>query len=190
MAVKAALKENSYGNRTRVKTGRVRLSYPHLLEKYEKSDKYQAQFLIDKEDAETVRVIEAAVKNAKEDGKTRLWGGKMPGKVVVAMKDGDERDDPDSYAEQAGCLVVTAKSKNQPPVLGPDGGDIFDTDEIYAGCYVQAIFEAYPYSQDTKGVAFALQGVKKLADGERIGGGGYKASADDFDADDDVLDDF
>ena len=52
---------------------------------------------------------------------------------------------------------------------------------MYAGCYVQAIFDVYPYNNDSKGIAFALSGVKKVADGQRLGGGGYKAGADDFD---------
>jgi len=186
MAITATLKANVYGDEVRVKTGVVRLSFPHLLEKYDKSGKYQAQFLIPKTDAKTVEVIRSAIENAKEDGKSRLWNNVVPKKLVISMKDGDERDDPETLQEQDGCYVVTAKSKSRPPLFDTDGSDIDeeDSDALYSGCYVQAIFEAYPYTQDSKGIAFALQGVKKISDGERLGGGGYKADVSDFDDDD------
>jgi hypothetical protein len=181
MAVKAALKENSYGNRTRVKTGKVRLSFPHLFDRYDKSGKYQAVFIVPK-DSDTQKVIDEAVKNAKLDGKTRLWGGKVPGRLDISMKDGDEpNDDGDIYPENEGNNLVTAKSNTKPAVFDTDGSDIFDEEDIYSGCYVQAIFEVYPYNNDSKGIAFALSGVKKVSDGEHLGGGGYKAGADDFD---------
>ena len=43
MAIKAVLKENSFGNKTRVKTGKVRISFPHLFEVYEKSARMPRQ---------------------------------------------------------------------------------------------------------------------------------------------------
>ena len=186
MAVKAALKENGYGDKTRVKTGKVRLSFPHLFEKYEKSDKYQAVFIVPK-GSDTETIINKAVENAKADGKTRVWGGKMPGKLPVSLSDGDEpNEDGEIFPENEGCILVTAKTKTKPAVFDQDGSEVFDAEEIYPGCYVQAIFEAYPYNNDSKGIAFALSGVKKVAEGERLGGSGYKAGADDFDeADDD-----
>ena len=189
MAIKAALKENSFGNKTRVKTGKVRLSFPHLFEKYEKSGKYQAVLIVEKGSA-TEEVINSAIKNAKSDGKTRLWNGKVPGKLDIAMKDGDEpNDEGETYPESEGCILVTAKTTKKPAVFDMDGGDVFDEDEIYAGCYVQAIFEVYPYNNDSKGIAFALSGIKKVADGERLSGAGYTADAGDFDELDDDGDD-
>jgi len=181
MAVKAVLRENGFGNKVRVRTGKVRLSFPHLFDTYEKSGKYQAQFLIPK-DSDTVKVLNEAIENAKADGKTRLWGGKVPGNLKMSVKDGDTmvNDDGESYPENEGCIIVTAKTNSKPAVFDTDGGDIFDQDDLYAGCYVQAIFDAYPYTNDSKGIAFALSGVKKVADGPRIGGGGYKAGAGDF----------
>lgn len=192
MAIQAKLSANSYGNKVRVKTGKVRLSFPHLFEKYEKSGKYQAQLMIPK-GSDTETILEKAIINAKEDGKTRLWGGKIPRTVEISRRDGDEpNDDGDTYPENEGHWLIAAKTTKKPPVLDRDGGDIFDEDDIYAGCYVQAIFEVYPYNNDSKGIGFALCGIKKIADGERLGGGGYKASADDFDEvddeDDDLLD--
>lgn len=194
MAVIAELRENAYHNLTKVKTGKVRISFPHLFTKYEASGKYQAHFIISKDDENTVEVLQSAIKNAKENGKERLWGGKLPGRLAVACKDGDEPDDNGEVFESAiNSYIVTAKSKHMPPVYGADKVRLseLEEEEVYGGCYVQAIFEAYPYSADNaKGIAFALLGVKKLADGERFGGGASFASDDDFDeADDDDIDD-
>jgi hypothetical protein len=189
MAVKAVLKPNNFGNEVRVKTGKVRLSFPHLFEKYEKSDKYQAVFMIPK-GSDTQRIVDEAVSNAKKDGKARLWGGKIPGKLGVSIKDGDEpNEEGDTYPENEGHILLTAKSTKKPPVFDADGNDVFDAEELYSGCYVQAIFDAYPYANDSKGVGFSLAGVKKIADGEPLGGNGYKASANDFDDAEDEDDD-
>ena len=181
MAIKAVLKENSFGNKTRVKTGKVRISFPHLFEVYEKSGKYQAQLMIPKE-SDTETILYKAIENAKADGKTRLWGGKIPGGLKLNIKDGDQPDgEGETYPENEGCILITAKTGSKPAVFDTDGGEIFDQEDMYAGCYVQAIFDVYPYNNDSKGIAFALSGVKKVADGQRLGGGGYKAGADDFD---------
>lgn len=189
MAIKATLSANGYGNMIRVKTNKVRLSFPHLFEKYEKSGKYQCQLMIPK-GSDTEEVLEKAIANAKLDGKTRLWGGKVPGRLEISRKDGDEPDDEgNTYPENEGHWLIAAKSNTKPKVFDKDGSDVFDEEDIYAGCYVQAIFEVYPYANDSKGIAFALSGIKKLAEGERLGGGGYKPSADAFDDAEDIEDD-
>lgn len=189
MAIAAKLSANGYGTMVRVKTGKIRLSFPNLFERFEKSGKYQAQLMIPK-GSDTEKVLEKAIENAKQDGKTRLWGGKIPGRLEISRKDGDEPDDNgETYPENAGMWLVSAKSNTKPKVYDTDGSDIFEQESIYGGCYVQAIFDVYPYANDSKGIAFALSGIKKIADGEPLGGGSYKPSADDFDdaEDDDLL---
>lgn len=189
MAITAKLSANGYGNMVRVKTGKVRLSFPHLFERDEKYGKYQVQLLVPK-GSDTEKVLNKAIENAKADGKTRLWGGKLPGKLRVCMMDGDEPDDNgETRPENEGHWLVSAKSNNKPKVYDQDGGDIFDPEDIYAGCYVQAIFDVFPYAGEGKGVSAILSGVKKIADGEKLGSGGYKPEASDFDdaEDDDLL---
>ena len=169
---------------THLRTGKVKLSFPHLFDKYDKSGKYQAQFMIPKKDKECIKLLEHAIEEAKNYGKATKWGNTIPKKLKVSVKDGDE--DADEYPEQEGCMIVTAKSSYKPSVYDKDGTEAFDAEELYAGCYVQAIIEAYPYDADgSKGVAFALLGVKKLAEGERFGGSGVPVSDDDFDEADD-----
>ena len=193
MAINAALKENGYGDRVRIKTGKVRLSFPRLFEKDNKSEKYQATLIIPKK-SDTNNVLQKAVENAKLDGKTRLWGGRIPGKMEVWIIDGDEPDaNGETRPEYEGCVIINAKSNTPPPVFDTDGStidgaDIYAKETIYAGCYVQAIVDAYPYNNSSAGIAFALCGMKKLTDGERLSSGGYKPEADDFDAADEEED--
>ena len=71
-------------------TGLVRLSYPHLFEKDEASDKYSASLIVPGDDTESIKVLEAAVELAKEDGKSKKWGGKIPGKLTEPIHDGSE----------------------------------------------------------------------------------------------------
>ena len=171
---------------TKVKTGKVRICYVHLFEKYDKSDKYQARFLIDKEDKETLNCIKKAIEAAKADGKTRLWGGKLPGSYRGPLCDGDAMEEP--QPEYEGCYYLTAKTNRKPQVVDLNRDDIFDDEEVYPGCYVRATLVFFPYNNEGKGVGVLLNNVQKLDDGERIGGGASSA-AEDFDDDDELEDD-
>jgi len=61
---------------------------------------------------------------------------------------------------------------------------ILDPDEVYSGCYGRVNVNFYPYDWNgTRGIAAGLNHVQKLADGERLGGGGptvEKAFAEDI----------
>lgn len=171
---------------TKVKTGKVRICYVHLFEKYEKSDKYQARFLIDKDDKETLGCIKKAIEAAKADGKTHLWGGKIPGQYRGPLCDGDAMEEP--QPEYEGCYYLTAKTSRKPQVVDLDRDDIYDDEEVYPGCYVRATIVFFPYNNEGKGVGCLLNNVQKLADGDRIGGSAASA-AEDFDDDDELEDD-
>ena len=55
-------------------------------------------------------------------------------------------------------------------------------DELYSGCYVQAQLSLYVYNANgNKGVGVGLEAVRKVAEGERLGG--VTVKADDFDDD-------
>lgn len=181
----AKLSNNSHGQATRLRTGRVRLSFPHLFERDQMSGKYSATILIDKNDEETVSLMKEAVKNAKADGTERLWGGKEPSQLRMIVRDGDKSE----HEEEHGCYTISAKSNSRIDVYGKGGVLLDDEDDIYGGCYVQAVIEFFPYNNQGKGISCTLEGIKKVADGERFGGGSYKAGADDFDDDGDDDDD-
>lgn len=182
------LKENGYGNMTVLKTSTVRISFPHILEKDEKYHRYSCELLIPKEDKEQVEAIKTALKNAKEDGKTRLWGGKIPNKLGSPIRDGDD-DEYADYDGYSGCYVLRANTQNRPKVYdkGPvdELRELENPEDMYGGCYVQANVEFAPYNNQMNGIRCTLYTVKKVRDGEKFGGGGVPDSAVDFDDDGD-----
>lgn len=164
---------------TKVKTGKVRLSYPHLFEKYEKSGKYQCVILIDKKDKDTLGIMKKAIEATKEQGKNEKWNGKIPGNYAGPLHDGDDSDK-EGYA---GCYYLSAKNgQRRPQIIDLDKDDILDEEEVYAGCYIRASLRFFPYNQSGNGVGCVLENIQKLADGEPLGGGSSSA-ADDFDDD-------
>lgn len=104
------------------------------------------------------------------------------GKVSLPFRDGDEdREDDDLYT---GKIFFAAKSSQQPRVVDEDLQPITDQFEFYSGCKCR--ISVWPYGYDVngnKGVAFGLNNVQKLADGERLSG--RQAPEDEFGDDDD-----
>lgn len=175
---------------TTITTGKVRLSYAKLFTPSAApgSDKlkYSVSILIDKNDKETLRKINAAVEEAKEVGKSSKWGGKIPAKLHLPLRDGDE-DRPDDPA-YSGVYFFNASSERKPGVVDKSLNAILDPDEVYSGCYGRVNVNFYPYDTNgNRGIAAGLNHVQKLADGERLGGGAVSVEAafdDDFEEED------
>ena len=166
-----------------MQTGKVRLSFPHLFEKYEKSDKYQCVLLIDKDDKLTVSTLKKAIESAKELGKTTKWGGKIPKDLDSPIHDGDNSEY-DGYEDH---YYISAKNTRQPKVTDETGDEIFDQDDIYAGCYVRAVIKFLPYDNSGKGICCILERIQKVDDGDPFGGSGGSNFEDEDDEDDDDL---
>lgn len=174
---------------TNVTTGKVRLSYAKLFTPAtapgSDTPKYSTAVLIDKTDKATIGKINAAIEEAKEQGKAK-WGGKIPAKLKTPLRDGDEEkpDDPN----YAGKMFFNCSSIKRPGVVDRDLNPILDADEVYSGCYARVAVNFYPFDTNgNRGIAAGLNHVQKLADGERLGGGVSleAAFADDVD---DLLD--
>jgi hypothetical protein len=167
---------------TKVITGKVRFSYAHVHEPKAKSEgddpKYSVSLLIDKSDKATVDKINKAVEAAKEIGKNKHWGGKIPKKLKLPLRDGDEeREDDENYE---GVFFVNASSKNKPGIVDANRDEIMDNAEFYSGCYGRAAVNFYPFDQKgNKGVACGLNNLQKLQDGDPLSGGASRAE-DDF----------
>lgn len=181
-------------NPRKVITGEVRLSYAHLFEPYaqnpEQAAKYSTVILIPKSDKATINKIKAAIEAAKEEGKSRVWGGRIPPKVDITLHDGDEEGDLERNPEYAGHYYMSISSKQKPGLVDQDLNPILDQDELYSGCYVRVAMNAFAYLYNgKKGVSFGLNNVQKLRDGEPLGG--RTRAEDDFDAvdreDDDLV---
>lgn len=172
---------------TRVVTGKVRLSFPHLFEPYsidgDQEEKYSVMLLIPKSDKATVKAIRDAEKQAAEDGKNTKFGGKMPTNLASIIKDGDEDGTAEDYPEREGMYYMTVSSnkKFRPGVVDRRVQPILDQSEVYSGVYAKVSMTAFPYTFGAKkGISFGLNNVQILGGGESLAGG--KRAEEDFDA--------
>lgn len=184
-------------NDTKVVTGLVRLSYAHIFEpkSINGSDpKYSVSLIIPKSDKQMVKVLEQAIDNAKELGKSK-WGGKIPSNLKLPLRDGDE-DRPEDEAYE-NSYFINANSERAPQVVGTEkdkatGKAIpLGPDEVYSGCYARASINFYPFNVNgNKGVACSLISIQKIDDGEPLAGVA-SAPEEDFEFDEvDAEDDF
>lgn len=157
--------------------------------------------LIPKSDASTYERLMAAVKEAEDDA----WeNGKFPrdkrgnkgwtSKMKFPVKDGD-LSDLDAYPENEGHWVVGANYHRDgyPIVLDnykTEGrwARIYDPTRIYSGAYGRASIGAFAYNNKSVGIAFGLNAVQFIRDGEPFGAGISVESAfeDDLDIQDDL----
>lgn len=173
---------------TKVVTGKVRFSYAHVFEPTsmdpDEKKKYSTAILIPKKDTKTVAAIQAAIKQAIEEGKSKHFAGKTPptSTLKLPLRDGDrEKPDDENYK---GMWFLNANSYNRPGVVDANRNEIIDKDEFYSGCYGRASINFYAFSGKSKGVAAGLNGVQKLEDGENLSGGRFDADEDFGDNDD------
>lgn len=158
-----------------IMTPNFRASYPHLF-KAKKND------LSGKDEYSVVALFKkgenlSALKKAAEDLLIEKLGpdkAKWPKNLKSPFRDQADREKdgtlPAGY--DAGAIFLNLKSTNRPGVVNQDVQPVIDESEIYAGCVCRATVRPYYYDQKgNKGVAFGLQNLQKVADGEPIGGG-------------------
>lgn len=115
----------------------------------------------------------------KPDGKGWFIGLRNP------FRDGAEKSELEGYE---GMTFASATSKMQPGIVDQTLNRIISEDDYYSGCYSRATVTAYGYDKaGNKGVAFGLQNLQKLGDGDRFSG--RTAAEDDFDSVDDFVGD-
>ncbi|MCR4774578.1 MAG: DUF2815 family protein [Prevotella sp.] len=181
-------------NGAHVVLGPVRLSYAHVFEKFvqeggsEDSGRYQTNFLVPKDEKETLDAIHKAIESAKKKGIAEKWGGKEPKKLDISFRDGDEKEDNTGVYEN--CFYANAKSNRRPQVVNRKHEPITDPEEVYSGCYAIISIDFYPYENSgNRGIACSLGNVMKWKDGEALGGNAATAEQDFDDIDDDIDDD-
>lgn len=162
---------------TQVRIGEVRFSYANVFAPRVNTSgqsKYSCSILIPKENEEAVRLVREAIAATQENGKTSIWGGKVPKPCRIPLRDGDlEKDDP----VYAGCWFINASANEdkRPKVKVSEDGitsDALDGEEFYSGCYGIAVLNFFPYGRSgNNGVGAGLNMVIKTRDGERLGGG-------------------
>ena len=175
---------------SKIKLENVRLSFPSLFKFAtfggESTNKYEATFILDKEDH--AKVIKTIEKEFKALTKEKFKGKALP-EDKLCLKDGDDSD----REEFHGKMTIKASTSKRPLVIDRDKSPITEEDDVvYAGCYVNAIIELWAQdNQYGKRINAQLNGLQFRKDGEPFGSGG--ASADDFDEfsdedDDDLID--
>lgn len=165
-------------NDTTVRLGEVRFCYAHVFEPRKDEDgsegKYSVCILIPKEDTQALELVKNAIAAAEQKGKTSKWGGKIPAKRTLPLRDGDEEEKGEEYE---GMMFLNASSsvKSKPGVRVLDGGMIveaLDADDFYSGCWGAVTINFFPYdSNGNKGVGAGLNNVIKTRDDEKLAGG-------------------
>ena len=126
------------------------------------------------------------------------WGTKArtlieSGKLNWPFRSMDDEDPDDTnYSFPDGTEWIQPSTVGRPGTVDryedPDNPgkpvkiEVDDLEEkIYAGCHIRATVRAYWYdNQGNKGVAFALNNIQKVAEGERLDG--RKKASDEFEA--------
>jgi len=156
---------------TKFVTDKVRFSFANVFEPAPNLSgvmKYSVSVLIPKSDKAGVARFNAAFEKVKQDNST-FWGATIPKTLKGGLRDGDtEREGDEIYA---GHYFFNANSNERPGVVDADLNPITDKNEFYSGCYGRASVTMYPYDQSgSRGIAFGLNNVMKLEDGEKLGG--------------------
>ena len=159
-----------------VMTPEFRVSFPAVFKpKRQKGDatsepKYGLTMLFPK-GADLSKLKAAAQEAVKEK-----WGDKPPKNLRSPFRDQGEKEY-EGYVE--GAVFVSASSKQKPGLVDRQRQDIIDETEFYPGCYARATIRAFAYDNNgNKGVAFGLNNVQKLRDGDPLGG--RTRAQDDF----------
>lgn len=170
----------SFGDITNVTTGEARLSYVHLFKPYAHQpgaeEKFSCTILVPKSDTATKARIDAAIEAAKQKGISGKWNGVCPPIVPTPVHDGDGVRPSDGMpfgAECKGHWVFTANtSVDYPPeVVDQNRNPMINQSEMYSGVYAMVNVEFFPYMfGGKKGIGCSLGPVKKVRDGEPLGG--------------------
>lgn len=184
-------------NPSHVVTGKVRLSYEHILKPYKSPNagpdddpKYSVTVLVPKSDTATKAKLDAGIAAAKKRGvETKKYKDGTPiDKLPTPIWDGDgyRADGYSEFGPEAkGCWVFTASTglDRKPRVVDSSLNDIIDPTQIYSGIYGRVGVDFFPYNFAGKqGVGCSLCNVQKLEDGEPLGA--TRASAEDDFGDD------
>ncbi len=112
----------------------------------------------------------SALQDVVKEAIRNKWGTNPPKGLKSPLKDGNESD-VEKYPEDKNKIIANAKSTLCPPGLIDikDKQPIIDPKEFYSGCYAIATVTAYAYNKNgNRGVAFGLQNICKMKDGEPL----------------------
>ena len=162
----------------------VRLSFPSIFHRSVfdgKEGKFEATFLISKDDTKLKAQLDAAIEEA-----VKAANVKVP-KDKICLKDGDDS----TYDGYENTWSLKAANSKRPTLINRDKTPIVEDDEVlYAGCYVNAIIDLWVQNNGFgKRVNANLYGIQFVKDGEQFGAGAVDVFDDFDDLDSDSSDD-
>lgn len=179
--------------RIKLMTPVFRVSFPHLFEAdaYGKGDpKFSVVGLVQKSVSGRDKELLVTMKKAAEKKSIERFGEaafrkmRKLGQFKWPFRDGEEKE-LDGYGPEV--IFFTLSSKTPPGVIGRRKEPLEEKD-VYAGCYARATVGIYTFDNESKGVAFGLNNIQKVGDGEPFSG--RTSANDDFEeADDEVWED-
>ncbi len=139
----------------KLRTPKFRGSFVALAEPRAYGDndpKYSLTIVLDKDDP----FWDKLRKKCKAVAEKR-WD-KIPSKLVLPIKDGDESD----YADWEGCHTAIASSIDKPGIIDETGEQVTDRSELYGGRWYRAVVRPYAWEYakfNRKGVSLNLDNV-------------------------------
>lgn len=164
----------------RVLLGPCIVSFPQLFQASEMTGKYELDIIYEK-GSKTHKLIQKLDKEAK----AARWGNKLPSGLRGLVQDGDDRlnSEGDVLDGYEGMLFSKVRTSRPPRVTDIDNNAIEDPMEIKGGDTCVVLAHAWPYDNTKfhkKGVLLTLHGVRKIKDGEPLGGGSSVNAADEM----------
>ena len=146
-------------------------------------EKYSVSCIIPKSDKKTLAKLHKAIEAAKELGKSKKWGGKIPANLKLPLRDGDiDRPDDEAYAD---AMFLNATSKDAPQIVNRKVQPILDPMECGSGDYCNVSMNFYAFNANgNRGIAAGLGNIQLIKNGDRLAGK-TSASADFEEVEDD-----
>lgn len=173
------LKVKARQSKESVITGRVRTSYANLFTPKSvngSTPKYSTVILIDKNDDETLAVIEQAKRYVYEQEANGALLGVPYDEVYSTIRDGDTDAPAGNEEAYAGHYFMTVASSTQPGIVSHEKGAdgkfkrLANPNDLQSGDYISANIGFYAYNYNGNvGISAGLNNVMKLEKGKRLG---------------------
>ena len=167
-------------NKSNFTTGVVRAAYVKIGDRAEDAvdfngkpiKKHSMCLIVSKDDTRTIQILEDAIAEVKNTNPT-FWGGTAaPRNLKSPLKDGDAEISKEGKEEFENSVYFNVKSNYEPKAYNTSKQQI-SLDDVYSGAYIRITGSVYPYNaQGSKGIAFGLNNIQFIRDGEKLGGDG------------------
>ena len=142
-------------------------SFVHLFEPHaaqgSSDKKYSVQLVFDQ--GYDFTLIGQAIQQAITD----KWGANPPAGLHMPIVDPKTKPNLANNPFYQGKFYISANSKDPVPMVDMNMQDIFNKMDLYSGCRIKANVNFFAYdTAGNRGVGCGLNGVMKLADGERL----------------------